>query len=62
SYQFFGLGLRFLKNLPAEAERHAEGVSAQGIQLVRRLQTWNLVAAALGIFIVYLGLRMSRAG
>ncbi|MFQ5990576.1 MAG: hypothetical protein ACE5K9_11740, partial [Candidatus Methylomirabilales bacterium] len=62
SYQFFGLGLRFLKNLPAEGGRHAEDVSAKGIQLVRRLQTWNLVAAALGAFIVYLGLRMSRPG
>ena len=62
SYQFFGLGLRFLKNLPAEGVRHAEDVSAQGIQLVRRLQTWNLVAAAIGTFIVFLGLRMSRAG
>lgn len=61
SYQFFSLGLRFLKNLPAEGGGHVEAVSAQGIQLVRRLQTWNLVAAAIGAFIVYLGLTMSRA-
>ena len=62
SYQYFALGLRFVRNLPAEGERAAEEVSAKGIQLAQRLQTWNLVAAALGIFIVYLGLRMSRAG
>lgn len=62
SYQYFALGQRFVRNLPAEGGGHAEEVSAREIQLVRRLQRWNLVAAAIGTFIVFLGLRMSRAG
>lgn len=62
SYQFFSLGLRFVRALPAEGEKPGEDAFAKGIQLVKRLQRWNLGAAALGTVIVYLGLKMSRVG
>lgn len=62
SYQFFALGPRFLRALPAEEETRGGVPSPQGIQLVQRLQRWNLVAVALGLFIVYLGVWMGHIG
>ncbi len=62
SYQCFSLGLRFLRALPAEGEKPGGDASAEELRLVERLQRWNLVAAVLGTLIIYLGLRMSRAG
>lgn len=60
SYQYFALGPRLLKALPPDGETPGEDAFTKGIQLVRRLQRWNLVALALGAAIVYLGLQMSR--
>lgn len=62
SYQFFALGPRLFRALPAEGEKPGGDASAKGMQLIRRLQWWNLVALALGAAIVYLGLRMGRMG
>jgi uncharacterized membrane protein len=62
SYQFFALGPRLFRVLPTEGEKLEGGSSTQAMQLVQRLRRWNLVAAALGVAIVYLGLRMGRLG
>jgi uncharacterized membrane protein len=62
SYQFFALGPRLFRALPAEGEKAGGGGSAEGMQLIQRLQWWSLVAIALGAGIVYLGLRMGRMG
>jgi hypothetical protein len=62
SYQFFALGPRLLRALPAEGEKPGGDPSAEAMQLMQRLQWWSLVAIALGAAIVYLGLRMSRMG
>lgn len=62
SYQFFALGPRLFRALPTEEGKLEAVPSTQGIQLVQRIQRWNLVAAALGAAILYLGLRMGRLG
>ena len=62
SYQFFALGPRLLRALPAEGEKPGGDACRVGMQLMQRLQWWSLVAIALGAAIVYLGLRMGRMG
>jgi uncharacterized membrane protein len=62
SYQYLALGPRLFGALPPEEEKARGGSSTKGIQLVQRIQRWNLVAVALGAAIVYLGLRMGRMG
>jgi uncharacterized membrane protein len=62
SYQFFALGPRLLRALPAEGEKPGGDPSAEAVQLMQRLQWWSIAASALGVAIVYLGLRMSRMG
>lgn len=62
SYQFFALGPRLFRILPAEAEKPEGAASVEGIRLVQRLQRWTLVSVAFGVVIVYLGLRMGRVG
>jgi uncharacterized membrane protein len=62
SYQFFVLGPRLVRALPAEGEKPGGETSAEAVQLVRRLQRWALSAAALGAAIVYVSLRMGRTG
>jgi uncharacterized membrane protein len=62
SYQFFALGPRLIRVLPPEGEKLEGGSPTQAMQLVQRIRRWNLVAAALGVAIVYLGLRMGRLG
>jgi uncharacterized membrane protein len=62
SYQFFALGPRLLRALPADGEKVGGDASLEGMQLMRRLQWWSLLAIALGAAIVYLGLRMGRLG
>lgn len=62
SYQFFALGPRLLRALPAQDEKLEDVFFTQGIRLIQRMQRWNLAAAALGAVIVYLGLHMGRMG
>ncbi len=62
SYQFFALGPRLFRALSTEEGNPEDLPSMQGTQLVQRIQRWNLVAAALGAVILYLGLRMGRLG
>ena len=62
SYQFFALGPRLFRALSTEEGKPEDLPSTQGTQLVQRIQRWNLLAAALGAVILYLGLRMGRLG
>lgn len=62
SYQFFALGPRLFRVLSTEEGKPEDLPFTQGNQLVQRIQRWNLLAAALGAAILYLGLRMGRLG
>lgn len=62
SYQFFALGPRLLRLLPTEEGKAEATASTDAVVLVRRIQRWNLVAAFLGVAIVYLALRIGQLG
>lgn len=61
-FAFFALGPKLLRAVPGTGEKLNAEDAAKGVLLVQRLQRWHLAAATLGVFIVYLGVRMGHAG